>query len=113
MLLSDHRDPAAERQGGRSGGGVRRNGFADRLRPAGFGDAAFQGDDGLDSGVYADVDFAVDPGDEKRGRRQRRHGAAAPSDEDLGSGHTRAGGAEEVIDNHCPGLRRWRNWQTH
>ena len=94
MPLSDRCDPAAERQSGRSGGGVRRNGFADRLWPAGFGDAAFPGDDGFDRGVHVDVHFAFDHCHEERRTRQRI-GVAAPSDEDLGSGHTCA--SEEII----------------
>ena len=49
----------------------------------------------------------------RNARFEQRHGAGAPSDEDIGSGDSCAGAAEEVIATTRPGLRRWRNWQTH
>ena len=73
-----------------SGGGIRRNGFSDRVRSARFGDTAVEGDDGVDCAVHADVDVAVDHSDEERGSEQQ-HGARAPSGEGCGSGCAETG----------------------
>jgi hypothetical protein len=90
VLIPDHCDSVAERQGGRSGGGVWRHGVADGFRPARFGDAAVEGDDYFGRGVHGDVDNAIDHGDEGHWIG-RRNGIAAASGEDVGSSDSGTG----------------------
>ncbi len=63
----DHCRAAAKRQGCGSGRCIWRDGLADSVRPAGFGDAALQGYDGLRHRIHDYVAFVVDPGDAEFG----------------------------------------------
>src|SRR5207253_1797521 len=63
LHLSDYRGPAAERKSGGPGGRLWRHGVADRIRTAGVGDTALQGDDRLGGRVHGHLAVAFDSGD--------------------------------------------------
>ena len=133
MSVPDHRGLAAKRQGGGSGRRIRRDGFADGIRPTRVGNVTVEGDHDFGDSVHAYVALAFDYGDEERRSGHKRVGERPEIERsgEVGSGpgatsaRTAAGwhnatvaasdtttgssGSEEIALH----LRRWRNWQTH
>ena len=105
MSLPDHCCFAAERQGGGSGGGFWRPGFADGFRAARVGDAVVEGDDDFGNFVYADVDFALDHRDAQRRIVDGSDtGASRRKDDHDRPGNASAGAAEEVVSITRPSI---------
>jgi hypothetical protein len=92
----------AERKGSGPGGGIWRNGLADGLRTARFGDTALEGDDGFGDSVHDYFAVAVDHGDAANRRGQFDSGEASGFDIDETTG------AHEYDDSAAVG----HSWRT-
>ena len=94
----DHCCLAAKRQGGGSGRGFWRHGFADSLWPSRLGDTAIESDDDLGNFVYADVNLAFNRCHPEFGYGVRA-GAGTPrrEDDDRCASYASACATEEVI----------------
>jgi hypothetical protein len=91
VLFPHHCGFAAEWKSRRPGRRFWRHGFADGFRTAGFGNSAFQGNDGFRDHFYGYLSFAFDPGYEKR--RAGNDGSGGRNEP--GASQDRTGGAIE------------------
>src|SRR5690242_2317354 len=111
VLVPDHRDPAAKRQGCGPGGSVRRHGLADGVRAARLGHASFESHHDLGGGVHVHVAGAVHSGDAECRRERDDSGT-----EDAGE-TVCACGSETILrpgthNSHAIGAWVGCSWQT-